>query len=69
MAPVDKEGSVSVYREHIAPVESQDDYLVRIEREKRDDECRERGVVPVPLPVPAKPIMGLAMAPMEVPFA
>jgi hypothetical protein len=53
---------MSIYRQHMPPAETQDAYIERIERAKR-------GVVPVPLPVPATPTMGLAMAPMGVPFA
>jgi hypothetical protein len=58
------EGSVSTYREHIAPRESQEEYLARIEREKYQDAAKHRPKAP-PAPLPATPTMGLEMEPWQ----
>ena len=62
---------MSVYREHIAPTEPVEDYITRIEKEKREDRWKQHQKgEPLTLPPtrPAVPILGhgLTMAPMNV---
>lgn len=66
---------MSIYREHIQPVESQEAFGVRMEQAKRDDQRRARESKRKPPPLVLPPIgppaivNGLTMAPMGVHLA
>lgn len=56
---------MSPYRDHTAPEEPVEEYLIRIEREKQEYITRRRPKAP-PTPLPPVPANALAMAPMNV---
>ncbi len=62
---------MSIYREHIEPVESVEKYLARIASEKREawNEMRTSPLATEKPTIPIGAIPGLAMAPMNVVMA